>query len=112
MSHNQCEINFDILVLNYASSIPVGCVTTYGGIAIALGYPGHQRRVGSILSKNPYPGVPCHRVIMSDGKIGAYFGDGSEEGKKRKAERLMSEGVPVNLTRKGYVVDMKTANIY
>jgi methylated-DNA-[protein]-cysteine S-methyltransferase len=69
--------------------IPEGKVTTYGDIAGALRHPKSSRRIGMILNKNPNPiEVPCHRVIMSDGKIGGYA-----LGKERKKELLKKEGL-------------------
>ncbi len=54
-----------------------------------LGNPGASRAVGRILNKNPDPvTVPCHRVIMSDGRLGGYA-----FGKQRKKELLENEGV-------------------
>lgn len=75
---------YDILV-----RIPEGMVTTYGDIAQALGHPGASRAIGRILNKNPNPVVvPCHRVVMSDGRIGGYA-----FGKARKKELLKKEGL-------------------
>jgi methylated-DNA-[protein]-cysteine S-methyltransferase len=69
--------------------VPAGKVTTYGDIARFLGRPGASRAVGRILNSNPDPViVPCHRVIMSDGRIGGYA-----FGKQRKKELLEKEGV-------------------
>jgi methylated-DNA-[protein]-cysteine S-methyltransferase len=75
---------YDLLTL-----IPAGKVTTYGDIARALEYPNASRMIGRILNKNPTPVIiPCHRVIMSDGKIGGYV-----FGKMRKKELLKKEGL-------------------
>ncbi|MBF0215557.1 MAG: MGMT family protein [Candidatus Omnitrophica bacterium] len=80
---------FEKRVLLNALSIPRGKVTTYLSIAKSLGTRA-ARAVGQALSKNPYaPNVPCHRVIMSDGRIGGYSGGG---GVKRKADLLRREG--------------------
>ena len=70
-------------------TIPKGKVSTYGDLAKALGNPSASRHVGRILSKNPNPiKVPCHRVIMSNGKIGGYA-----LGTQMKKELLQNEGV-------------------
>ena len=70
-------------------TIPKGKVSTYGDLAKALGNPAASRHVGKILSKNPNPiKVPCHRVIMSNGKIGGYA-----FGTVKKRELLQNEGV-------------------
>ena len=70
-------------------TIPKGKVSTYGDLAKALGNPAASRHVGRILSKNPNPiKVPCHRVVMSNGKIGGYA-----LGTQKKKELLQNEGV-------------------
>lgn len=69
--------------------IPAGKVSTYGDLAKALGNPLASRQVGRILGRNPNPiKVPCHRVVMSDGKVGGYF-----YGSDRKKELLEKEGI-------------------
>ena len=68
--------------------IPRGEALTYKQVAIAAGRPGACRAVGTILSRNFDPAIPCHRVIRSDGKTGGY-----NRGDARKAERLREEGL-------------------
>jgi methylated-DNA-[protein]-cysteine S-methyltransferase len=69
--------------------IPAGKVSTYGDLAKALGNPLASRQIGKILGRNPNPiKVPCHRVVMSDGKVGGYF-----YGSDRKKELLEKEGI-------------------
>ena len=69
--------------------IPRGKVTTYGDIAKAIGSPGAARAVGRILNINPNPVVvPCHRVVMSDGRLGGYA-----FGSERKQLLLEKEGL-------------------
>jgi len=69
--------------------IPAGKVSTYGDVAKALGNPSSSRIIGRILGKNPNPiKVPCHRVVMSDGKVGGYF-----YGSDKKKELLEKEGI-------------------
>ncbi len=69
--------------------IPAGKVSTYGDLAKALGNPLASRQVGRILGRNPNPiKVPCHRVVMSDGRVGGYF-----YGSDRKKELLKKEGI-------------------
>ena len=76
-------------VYNMLLTIPKGKVSTYGDLAKALGNPSASRHVGRILSKNPNPiKVPCHRVVMSNGKIGGYA-----FGTEKKKELLQNEGV-------------------
>jgi AraC family transcriptional regulator of adaptative response/methylated-DNA-[protein]-cysteine methyltransferase len=45
---------------------------TYKQVAVRAGRPKAYRAVGNILNKNRDPGVPCHRVIRSDGSVGGY----------------------------------------
>lgn len=52
--------------------IPPGQTLTYKEVAKLAGYPNAARAVGTILSKNYNPDIPCHRVIRSDGKMGGY----------------------------------------
>lgn len=67
-------------------------VVSYGELARAAGLKNGQRAVGRIMANNPYPGiVPCHRVVMSDGRIGGYGYGGPEI----KANMLRREGVAV-----------------
>lgn len=55
--------------------IPFGELSTYAGIAKALGQPKAVRAVGAANGKNPLPViVPCHRVIASDGTLAGYSG--------------------------------------
>ena len=76
-------------VYNMLLTIPKGKVSTYGDLAKALGNPAASRHIGRILSKNPNPiKVPCHRVVMSNGKIGGYA-----LGTQKKKELLQNEGV-------------------
>jgi deoxyribonuclease V len=78
--------------------IPKGNVSTYGALAKALGDIRASRAVGRMLNQNPYaPIVPCHRVVMGDGKLGG-FGTGVEN----KIALLKLEGVSVS---KGEIVD-------
>ena len=63
----------DSEVYDLLLKIPAGKVSTYGDLAKALGNPLASRQVGRILGRNPNPiKVPCHRVVMSDGKVGGY----------------------------------------
>ena len=72
--------------------VPPGKVVTYGQLAKAAGLENGQRVIGRIMSQNPYPGVvPCHRVVMADGKLGGYgFG-----GPDIKADLLRDEGIKI-----------------
>jgi methylated-DNA-[protein]-cysteine S-methyltransferase len=87
--HSNSE--FALAVYAALKRVPRGRVTTYGDLARAAGKPGAARAVGNALHKNPYaPAVPCHRVVMSDGRLGGFAG-----GPKKKTALLKNEGVAV-----------------
>ncbi len=67
--------------------IPKGSVLTYKQVAKKAGSPNAFRAVGTLLSKNFNPRIPCHRVIRSDGNIGAY-----NRGTRNKIKILRQEG--------------------
>jgi methylated-DNA-[protein]-cysteine S-methyltransferase len=78
--------------------VPKGKVTTYSELAKAVGLKNGQRAIGRIMNKNPFPAiVPCHRVILSSGKIGGYAW-----GEKIKTNMLSREGVRIS---KGQILD-------
>ena len=88
---------FERAVLTKALDIPPGEVRPYSWIAKEIGRPGAVRATGSALAKNPIPLlIPCHRVIRSDGHIGAY----SLGGPRNKRRLLEIEGAqPETLER-------------
>src|SRR6266550_4117239 len=87
-------------VYNLLLKIPAGKVSTYGDLAKALGNPLASREIGRILGRNPNPiRVPCHRIVMSDGKVGGY-----SYGSDRKRELLEKEGISFG---NGIVSDFK-----
>jgi O-6-methylguanine DNA methyltransferase len=88
---------FERAVLLKALEIPTGEVRPYSWIAKEIGRPGAVRATGSALAKNPIPLlIPCHRVIRSDGHIGAY----SLGGPRNKRRLLEIEGAqPETLER-------------
>src|SRR5947199_9893448 len=64
----------DSEVYDLLLKIPAGKVSTYGDLGKALGNPLASRQVGRTLVRNRNPiKVPCHRVVMTDGKLGGYF---------------------------------------
>ena len=68
---------WDRRVLGAAQRLGFGQVTSYGGLARAIGRPRAARAVGGALGRNPIPlVVPCHRIIASDGSLGGYGGGG------------------------------------
>jgi len=75
--------------------VPKGKVTTYGELAKAVGLKNGQRVIGKIMNKNRFPVIiPCHRVIMSDGKIGGYA-----YGTEIKSNMLANEGIKIKNQR-------------
>jgi O-6-methylguanine DNA methyltransferase len=81
---------FQQRVLAKVREIPRGEVRPYTWVAREIGFPRAVRAVGTALGKNPIPLlIPCHRVIRSEGSLGAYSAGGTA-----LKERLLSfEGV-------------------
>ena len=85
--------------------VPEGKVTTYGDLAKAVGLENGQRAIGTIMKKNPFPGiVPCHRVVKSDGKIGEFV-----YGERVKSQMLVKEGIKI---KNGKIVDFAKEKFY
>jgi len=62
-------------VLTHLRDIAYGTTASYAAVAAAAGRPAAVRAVGTACAVNPLPIViPCHRVVRSDGSIGAYLG--------------------------------------
>ena len=81
-------MTFNQKVWALTALVPLGRLTTYGEIARALGTTSY-RAVGNALNKNPYaPGVPCHRVVGSDGSL-----TGFAAGLDKKRRMLAREGI-------------------
>ena len=78
---------FQERVFGVVRKIPKGKTLTYGEVALRAGNPGAARAVGTILSTNFDPKIPCHRVIRSDGKMGGY-----NRGLENKVRILTKEG--------------------
>jgi len=84
-------MNLEQKVYKKLLDVPKGKITTYGDLAKAVGLKNGQRIIGKIMNKNPYPIIiPCHRVVMSTGKIGGYA-----YGKFIKIKILGDEGIEV-----------------
>ncbi|MBT8242765.1 MAG: MGMT family protein [Nitrosopumilus sp.] len=82
------------------AEVPKGQITTYGELAKAVGLKNGQRAVGRIMNKNPYPVIiPCHRVVMSTGKLGGF-----DYGPDVKTKMLTDEGVKI---QGGKIVDFE-----
>jgi O-6-methylguanine DNA methyltransferase len=94
-------VTFREQVYRVVRGIPVGKVMTYGAVARCANAPRAARAVGALLRCNPFPagrvgahGLPCHRVVMTDGSLGGYV-----LGVRRKARLLRAEGVAVCTNR-------------
>jgi len=64
---------FQIKVWEALLSVPSGHVTTYSGIAQAIGNPRAVRAVGTAVGRNPVSFlIPCHRALRKSGGLGGY----------------------------------------
>lgn len=66
------KASFTELVRKVVRKIPKGETLTYKEVAKRAGRPGAARAVGTIMSHNFDPQIPCHRVVRSDGTMGGY----------------------------------------
>jgi AraC family transcriptional regulator of adaptative response/methylated-DNA-[protein]-cysteine methyltransferase len=65
--------NFQVKVWQALLRIPMGEVTTYQNIGIAIQNPKAMQAVGSAVGSNHIAYlIPCHRVIRKDGMLGEY----------------------------------------
>ncbi len=80
---NYSEIDFDfsgytdkeVGVLEALLKIPAGEVVSYAELGKLAGIPNAARFIGNVMAKNRFgPIVPCHRVILSDGRMGKFSG--------------------------------------
>ena len=93
-------MNLDEKIYKKLLQVPKGQITTYGELAKAVGLKNGQRAVGKMMNKNPYPVIiPCHRVVMSTGKIGGYA-----YGENVKTKMLNDEGLEI---QNGKIIDLK-----
>jgi methylated-DNA-[protein]-cysteine S-methyltransferase len=66
---------FRRLVLHHLADIAYGHTASYAAVAAAAGNPRAVRAAAAACATNPLPiVVPCHRVVRSDGAVGAYLG--------------------------------------
>jgi methylated-DNA-[protein]-cysteine S-methyltransferase len=71
------------------TDIRYGTTTSYATLARLSGSPKAVRAVGTACATNPIPiVVPCHRVIRSDGAVGAYRGGPAAKRALLDLERL------------------------
>jgi len=81
---------FSQKVYRAVAKIPKGEVLSYQDVAKKAGSPKACRAVGNIMNRHNINGLPCHRVIRSDGSVGGY-----RWGTKKKIKRLREEGVKI-----------------
>jgi O-6-methylguanine DNA methyltransferase len=82
---------FQKKILESLQRVPRGALISYQALGAAAGSTSSARAVGNAMHNNPVPiYVPCHRVILSNGRIGGYGG-----GAIRKLRLLRSEGFTV-----------------
>jgi len=93
-------LNLEQKIYKKLLEVPKGQITTYGELAKAVGLKNGQRIIGKIMNKNPYPVIiPCHRVVMSTGKIGGYA-----YGEHVKIKLLNDEGIQI---KNGKILDLQ-----
>lgn len=87
------------LIYAVVRRIPKGKVASYGQVAALAGNPRWARAVGYALHRNPQPGViPCHRVVMADGRMAPGFAFGGPD-----VQRALLEGEGVRFSADGRV---------
>lgn len=82
-------MTFSQKVIKVVKKIHKGQTLSYKEVAKRAGSPKAFRAVGNILNKcgGMPEGIPCHRVIKSNGQVGGYA-----HGTKKKIEILKQEG--------------------
>lgn len=87
------------LIYDVVCRIPQGKVASYGQVAALAGNPRWARAVGYAPHRNPRPGViPCHRVVMADGRPAPGFAFGGPD-----VQRALLEGEGVRFCADGTV---------
>ena len=85
--------DFQLEVVRCCREISYGKTITYGQLATAAGFPGAARAVGNCMAANRIPIiVPCHRVVLADGRPGAYSAPGGSRTKQRLLELEAGRG--------------------
>lgn len=93
--------DFQRQVLQAASEIPYGTLTTYLGLAERISQPKAVRAVAQALRYNPVPiQIPCHRIIGSNGNLTGYAGNKIA----LKRDILAVEGIPVVQSKTGFAI--------
>lgn len=82
--------NKEVDVMKALLKVPAGEVVSYGELGKRAGIPNGARFVGNVMAKNRFgPIVPCHRVILSNGRMGKFAG---RENHPMKRKMLTQEG--------------------
>jgi O-6-methylguanine DNA methyltransferase len=81
------------------SRIPPGRVATYGDVARLAGKPRASRAAGNLMRAAEMPGLPYHRVIAANGRLGGYGAN-----PQLKAALLSAEGIVI---RRGRIVGFR-----
>lgn len=82
---------FSDRVKKVVANIPHGSVMTYRQVAQKAGSAWAARAVGTVMRQNYDRNVPCHRVVLNNGELGAYNRGGTQQ----KEALLKAEGVSV-----------------
>ena len=65
--------DFQINVWNTLLKIPFGKTASYKDLSLRVNMPLASRAIGNANGKNPFLiVVPCHRIILENGKLGGY----------------------------------------
>ena len=85
---------FQVNVWKTIHAIPYGKLSTYSGLAKAIGKPMAARAVGNAVGSNPCGIViPCHRVVWSNGGLGGFRGGYNKKDLNDKRKLLVKEGI-------------------
>jgi len=91
---------FQEKIYQVVAKIPKGRVLSYKEVARRGGNAQACRVEGNIMNRHNIKGLPCHRVIRSDGRVGGY-----KWGTKKKIKRLQAEGVKIS--KDGKIIGFK-----
>ncbi len=80
------------------STIPAGCVVTYGDVALAANPPCSARQVGwALRMAHPAQGLPWHRVVAAGGRIALQGLSSFEQRLRLEAEGVKFRGRRVRM---------------
>jgi len=95
-------LNFVNPLFSFLKTIPRGKVTTYSNAAKIIGLK-NPRNVGWILKQNTdQDGIPCYKVVMSNGRLARGYKFGGE---KIQKEKLENDGIVFD--SKNRMIDFK-----